>query len=386
MELIIALKNKSHGRERKPILVMEKSSLWHRVEQRRYRQRRDLFLVIGGFAVLLGAWFWYYFIYIRTPDYAIREFTAAIKRHDASALDRYVDLNRTIGHAYDVLVDDLFLYDADLTDETRAAYARFYRDIKPQLVAGVAETIRLHIATGEWPLPDGDALTKGRQLGIDFERFLERSQLRNSEVIKVGDFHVISRSATAPLSVRDRHTGIESTLTLSMEQAADGHWQITGIANYQQYLDAIAPRQNRDIADYIAATYDIVAEGNDELANLKERFRAITKNAGGKLEGASASELTSLISEGIIPALKERQRRLDTVSIPLGAQYLANLRHTSTELAIAAWQHYQRAVETQSVSEFNTAETLKKQEIETDLRITDIIRHNVVSQSLPNIP
>ena len=171
-----------------------------------------------------------------------------------------------------------------------------------------------------------------------------------------------------------------------MEQAADGHWQITGIANYQQYLDAIAPRQNRDIADYIAATYDIVAEGNDELANLKERFRAITKNAGGKLEGASASELTSLISEGIIPALKERQRRLDTVSIPLGAQYLANLRHTSTELAIAAWQHYQRAVETQSVSEFNTAETLKKQEIETDLRITDIIRHNVVSQSLPNIP
>ena len=148
---------------------MEKSSLWHRVEQRRYRQRRDLFLVIGGFAVLLGAWFWYYFIYIHTPDYAIREFTAAIKRHDASALDRYVDLDRTIGHAYDVLVDDLFLYDADLTDETRATYARFYRDIKPQLVAGVAETIRLHIATGEWPLPDGDALTKGRQLGIDFD-------------------------------------------------------------------------------------------------------------------------------------------------------------------------------------------------------------------------
>ena len=285
-----------------------------------------------------------------------------------------------------MLVDDLFLYDAGLTDETRAAYTRFYRDIKPQLVAGVAETIRLHIATGEWLLPDGNALTKGRQLGIDFERFLERSQLRNSEVLKIGDFHVIDRSAAAPLSVRDRHTGIESTLTLLMEQAADGHWQITGIANYQQYLDAIAPRQNRDIADYIAATYDIVAEGNDELANLKERFRAITKNAGGKLEGASASELTSLISKGIIPALKERQRRLDTVSIPLGAQYLANLRHTSTELAIAAWQHYQRAVETQSVSEFNTAETLKKQEIETDLRITDIIRHNVVSQSLPNIP
>ena len=357
-----------------------------RLARRRRASQRKFRAAAGVIVLAIAVLAWYLGYYIQRPAYALEQAAAALTAHDAEAFQRRVNINAVTAAGYDDLTYVLFSGDTHLKEKERNKSGKFYESIKDSVAGGMAQSILTAVGSGTWPTPEGVDPLKGRQLGIDFERFLERSQLRNSEVIKVGDFHVISRSATAPLSVRDRHTGIESTLTLSMEQAADGHWQITGIANYQQYLDAIAPRQNRDIADYIAATRDIVAAGNDELAALKARFRAITKNAGGKLEGASASELTSLISGEIIPALKERQRKLDTVSIPLGAQYLANLRHTSTELAIAAWQHYQRAVETQSVNEFNTAETLKKQEIETDLRITDIIRHNVVSQSLPNIP
>ena len=36
--------------------------------------------------------------------------------------------------------------------------------------------------------------------------------------------------------------------------------------------------------------------------------------------------------------------------------------------------------------EYNTAETLLKQEMEIELRIIDIIHHNTVSQALPEIP
>lgn len=365
---------------------MEKSDFQRRVEERRHRQHREIFLVIGGFALLLGTWLWYYFIYIRTPDYAMRQLADAVLRHDNAAFDRYVALDRTLDHVYDDLTEDLFLYDSALTEETRSRYQQFYRDIKPQLVQGVTETLRRYVATGEWLLPQGASLTKGRLLGIDFERFLERSQLRNTEVVKVGDCHVTDRSAAAPLTVRDRHTGIEAAMTLLMEQAEDGHWQIVGLSQYRSYLDAIAPRQNRDIADYIAATKDIVATGNARLAELQNRFHAIVKGAGGSLAGDSGAAMSALIDEEIIPTLKARQKALDAVSIPLGAQYLANLRHTSTELAIASWQHYRRGIEAQSVSEFNAAETLKKQEVEADLRITDVIRHNVVNQAIPDIP
>lgn len=365
---------------------MEKSDLQRRVEVRRRRQRREMLLVIGGFALLLGTWLWYYFIYIRTPAYAVQQLFDAALRRDSAAVERYVDFSRTLGRAYDDLTEDLFLYDAALTEETRSRYKTFYRDIKPQLVEGVRETVRRRIATGEWRLPDGAALTKGRLLGIDFERFLERSQLRNTEVQKVGEFRVGGRTAVAPLTVRDRHTGIASIIALQMEQAADGHWQVVGLSQYRAYLDAIASRQNRDIADYIAATKDIIAWENERLAVLQGRFRAIAKGAGGSLTEGSGAAMKALIDEEILPALKARQQALDAVSIPLGAQYLANLRHTSTELAIASWQHYRRGIETQSISEFNAAETLKKQEIETDLRVTDIIRHNVVSQAVPNVP
>ena len=175
-------------------------------------------------------------------------------------------------------------------------------------------------------------------------------------------------------------------MTLEMAQAADGHWQIVALSQYRAYLDAIAPRQNRDIADDIAATKDIVAEGNEKLAVLQSRFRQIAKGAGGSLTGKSGAAMTALIDEEILPSLKARQAALDRVSIPLGAQYLANLRHNSTELSIASWQHYRRGIETGAASAFNTAETLKKQEIEAELRISDIIHHNVVSQAVPDIP
>ena len=186
---------------------MEKSDFQRRVEERRHRQHREIFLVIGGFALLLGTWLWYYFIYIRTPDYAMRQLADAVLRHDSAAFDRYVALDRTLDHVYDDLTEDLFLYDSALTEETRSRYQQFYRDIKPQLVQGVAETLHRYVATGEWLLPQGASLTKGRLLGIDFERFLERSQLRNTEVVKVGDCHVTDHSAAAPPPTRGGGAG-----------------------------------------------------------------------------------------------------------------------------------------------------------------------------------
>lgn len=365
---------------------MTRSALRRRIRERRRRQRREFLLVLIGFALLLGAWLWYYFIYTRTPDYSIKQLAAGIERRDTSVLARYIDLDQTLDQAYDAFTAELFLYDTALTEETRDAYLKFYNDIKPQLIQGVSDTIQRRVASGEWLLPDGAALTKGRQLGIDFEHFLERSRLRATEIIAIDSFKVIDQQAHANMLIRDRHTGIEFTLTLHLKQAADGHWQITQLPNYRQYLEAIAPRQSRDIADYVAATRDIIVAGNARLSHLQDRFQNIAEGAGGPLTGSSAAAMKALIADEILPTLKERQQQLDTVDIPLGAQYLANLRHTSTQLAIASWQHYQRGLETQSAEAFNTAETLKKQELEAELRITDIIRHNIISQTLPDIP
>ena len=363
---------------------MESRTFQHRLRQRREQDKKKSMFVLLAFALVLGLWLWYWFVYTRTPEYAIQSLAEACGRHDAAAVRRTVNLDRTLSRAYDDLTDDMLRYDAALTAENKVQYEQFYDVIKPQMLEGVREVLTRFIETGEWTLPQGASLTKGRQLGIDFERFLERSQLRNVEFVKVESAHVVGDTADVQVAIRDRVTETPFSLRLRMERAQDGRWQVIRMENYKLYLDALATRQNQDIADYIAATYDLVTAYNQTLDAQRARFSALVREANGYVHGDAA--ITALIENETIPTLKERQNQLDAVAIPKGAAYLANLRHTSTDLSIAAWTHYLKGIATGENEEFNTAETLLKQEMEVELRITDIIRHNTVSQALPEIP
>lgn len=365
---------------------MERRSLQSRMRFRREQEKKKALLVLFVFALVLGLWLWYYFVYTRTPEYAVRSLADACARHDSAAVLRGVDLDRTLSRAYDDLTDDMLRYDAALTAENKQQYERFYDIIKPQMLEGTHEVLMRYIESGEWTLPQGASLTKGRQLGIDFERFLERSQIRNIEFISVESARIVNATADVQVAIRDRVTGIPFSLRLRMERAQDGHWQVIRMENYKLYLDALATRQNQDIADYIAATYDLVTSYNQTLEAQRDRFTTLARQAHGHFYGETADAIVSLIENETIPTLKERQNRLDAVAIPKGAAYLANLRHTSTDLSIAAWTHYLKGIATGENEEYNAAETLLKQEMEIELRIIDIIQHNTVSQALPDIP
>ena len=365
---------------------MNRESVKSRIERRRKAQQHQLLIVIAFFSLALGIWLWYHFIYTRTPEYSLKTLKNAIEQHDVDTAARCIDLDMLLSSAYDDLTDDMLHYDSALNDETREKYTAFYNQIKPELVSGMKDTILRYAATGEWILPNGTDITKGRLLGIDFERFLERSQLRSTDLAGAPAVHVTgSHTAVGTVSVQDRFTQYTFTLHFTMQQDSDGHWKITKIKNYRTYLDTISPRQNRDIADYIAATHGIVNEYNEQFAAQRARFQALTAQAKGNLTGPVAVSIKALIQNEVVPTLKERQEQLDAVSIPPGAKYLANQRHMSTDLSIDAWKHYLHAIEKHSNEEFQTAETLLKQAVETDMRIKDIIRHNTVSQSLPDI-
>ena len=365
---------------------MESRSLQSRVLHRRGEEKRRLLFVLFSFALVLGLWLWYHFVFTRTPEYTLRSVIEAQARHDVDGVLRCVDLSRALSRAYDDLTDDMLRYDAALTAESKARYELFYDVIKPQMLEGVNEVVINYIATGEWTLPQGASLTKGRQLGVDFERFLERSQLRNISVASVESTKVTGETADANVKIFDRVTEMPFSLRLRMERAKDGHWRIVRMENYKLYLDALAARQNQDIADYTAATYDIVLHYNQVLESQRRRFVSLAKDAQGWFSGSEGATIADLIANEVIPTLKERQNRLDAVAIPKGATYLANLRHASTDLSISAWTHYLNGMKTGENDELNAAETLLKRELELELRITDIIRHNTVSQALPDIP
>ena len=354
--------------------------------RRRRRQRRREMLIIALFALLLVFWFWHFFVYARTPEYALHELQSAAESHDPKTFDRYINLELLTMTAYDDLTMDLFKYDASLTPQTKALFKKFYVLIKPQMAQGTADTIRRYAATGEWTLPEGSDILKGRQLGIDYDRFLERSQLRNTELVKIGSIKVTGKAATAEIHIKDRYTQTPFILRLHMEQVDDGRWQVSYIENYRDYLDTVAPLQNQDIANYIAATQSIVDSYNQKFVQQRARFHDLTQTANGRLSPDQIKKLTSLLEDEVIPDLKARQEKLNAASIHAGSQYLAELRRQSTELTVAVWQHFSKGLKENNNEEFNTAETLHKQELDIDLRIEDIIRHNTVSQAIPAIP
>ncbi len=360
---------------------------WQAMIQRRKARRRQMLIAIPLlFACALGALIWYFGIWRRSPDFAVEAAVAAAKNHDEAAFQKYVNLDRITGDAYDDLTVDLFAYDSTLTESSKVLFEKFYVLIKPQMVDGTKDVILGYLKTGEWTLPDGTDILKGRQLGIDYERFIERSQLCNTDIEKVGEVRRTSETtAVVPLDIRETYTGTAFRLELQLEKGKEG-WQIVKIRNYRAYLDDVAPIFNRDIESYINATKDIVAKYNGTLDACRERFTASTTTADGSMTDGQRAAIANMLEDEVIPALKKRQRELDEVKVPPGAAYLAKQRKDSTETTIASWQHYIRAMRTGDASEYAKAEALHKQELAIDLRIEDIIHHTAVSKNIPNLP
>nr|WP_317429610.1 hypothetical protein [uncultured Mitsuokella sp.] len=357
------------------------------IRRRRIRRRRQaLMFIIVLIIVSAAGLFWHHYTEQRSPEYALEQAVDAVNKKDADMFRHYVNLDLVTSRAYDDLTADLFAYDATLTATSKSAYEKFYITIKPQLTSGTQDTILRRVSSGEWSLPDGTDILKGRQLGIDYERFLARSQMRNTSFVSIGKISRDGTTATAEINIKDDWTQTPFTLEVAMEQANDGHWQVTYLKNYRAYLDAITPLHNEDIAKYIDATKNIVATYNQKLDACKLRFGSLTKSGTGNLSAEQKAGLKALIEQEVIPDLQARQKELDAVEVPAGARYLADQREQATNLTLESWNHFLKGLETDDPDEFSQAETLNKQELAVDLRVDDIIRHTAVSRSIPNLP
>ena len=357
------------------------------IQRRRIRRRRQALLILVLLILALGAFFgWHSYAEKRTPEYALEQAAIAVQKKDADSFRHYVNLDLVTSRGYDDLTADLLSYDTTLTAVNKAAYEKFYITVKPQLTSGTQDTILRRVSSGEWSLPEGTDILKGRQLGIDYERFLARSQMRNTSLVGIGKVTRDGTAATAEIEVRDDWTGTSFTLEAAMEQATDGHWQVTYLKNYRDYLDTIAPLINKDIADYIDATKPIIDDANETFAHQRATFAALNKTKDGSLGTRQRERIADFLEDDVIPALKKRQAALDEIDVPNGAGYLAQQRRLSTETTVSAWQHYIKGLREDRPSEYDTAETLLKQELAIDLRIDDIIKHTAVSKNIPNLP
>ena len=343
--------------------------------------------VIVLFALAIGSVLWYFFIHARSPEYALDEIQAAVESHDAEKFERYVNVSLTMGRIYDDLTRSLFAADTSLTTGQRKDAVNFYQLVKPQVTAGLRTTLASFIETGEWQKPG--ALLQGRQLQIDFENLFERSLLKNITIIGLESINRDGATATAQIKAKDELTQTNLTLLLAMEQAADGHWQVAYIKNYRDCLDRLTPLLEKDIASYLQESQPIVDQYNKRFSQEQQRFQQLTDmpwDGTGLLSNTQKSDLKKLINTSIIPSLKERQQKLSALSVPPGARYVSQLRAESTELSITAWEHFLKALETDDLNEFDTAETVHKEAFDVEMRLEDVLHHTAICSQPPEIP
>lgn len=383
-----------------------------RLAERRRRRERERLFALGILLLIFGGIFFYFAIYTKTPEYAMREMVTAYKAGDANTFRRHVDLNSVTLTAYDDLTSDLFKYDTQLTDRERSLFENFYVLIRRQMCNGAVKVINTYLDTGEWILPGG--ILKGRQLGIDYDILLDRSLIRHTSFIDLEAVEINDEEATATFNIVEDYSQVPYTLKVTIKDLANdsiniggkdleifgrsikfpglsfnfggSDWKIVSVDNYRGYLDAVSPILRQNLALYIDNTAEIVYRYNRTFEAEQDVFITLQRSPYGIMTTNQRTEVSNYITNTIIPSLEERQAELDQVPVPQGAQFLASLRQESTRITILAWQSYIKGITENSAADLDTAASLHKQELVFDQRIEEIVHNSAVARNLPELP
>lgn len=352
--------------------------------KRRRRTKYERIATLSLIVFVLGFFLWRIF-YANTPEYALDRLSHALAAHDSQSLQKYCSLEDVTSHAYDDLTRDMFASDDKLSNDTKVMFEQFYIKIKPQILDNTQPLLLSYVETGSWQPPGSDNILKGRQLGIDYEYLIERSQLRSTAFVKIESIDRTGDTALAKVQVRDEYTGTLFTLNLLLTQAGD-NWQVTRIVNYRDFLDFLRPIQSSGLTAYIKATKSIIDKYNDIMDTQQTNFGRLSTTDKGSLTADQRSKLAGYIKSDIIPALEKRQQELNAVPVNDGAQYLQKLRAQETQLSLAEWQHFLKGIQENSFPELNIAKAFHANALELQHRIDDVIKNTAVNKMAKSIP
>jgi len=362
-------------------------SIWkEKIGRRTTRRSWELLALIVTFSFLLGAWSWYFFIYIKTPEYALHNIQSAIQSHDIEDFHKSVNLDILLPKAYDDLTADMFKDDKALPPKTKTLFENFYILIKPMIVAGIQDDISQYVNTGIWKKnEEKGSILKGQQLGIDFDELIERSNLRNIQLKQIASIIKTGKTATAEIQICEEYTKTDFTLRVRLEQETNGNWQVVYIENYKDFLNTLQTIQETDLSSYLQSTQAIIDSHNKTGKKQQEKFHNIMQLDQAGLTDLQRLKLQSFIESEVIPDNEARDAELKSVAIPAGAKHLHNLRLQVDTLTIASWKHFLDGMTQNNQKQLEEAESLHKQALEMDQKVSNIIKHAATSRELTKI-
>ncbi len=353
---------------------------WQRtVARRRAARRRQqrigcFMLLILIIAVIAGIGSYLYYRHTHSPEYTLNELKTAFEERDVDTIHKYVDFKTLLPPNYKILTEDIFANDKIYSEQEHTIYKNFYATIEPILTEGTVSAIDKYIQTGSWQKFGTDSMLQGRQLGIDYTELINRSLLFNTSFKEIKSIEKTDDgTASAVMAVADKYTDTGFDLQLNMTQGDDGVWRITGISNYQEYLQQISDLYRTDIRTYLAGTQEDLAHSNARFKELQVEFTVLAEGLYANPSDGQKALIKAFIEQRIIPAYQEWYNYLSSSQIPRGARHLHELRMDSASYSIQAWQKYADGINSGSAAKLNEAARLHERAMETEQKVRDTI-------------
>ena len=291
--------------------------------------------VLLGVLVLLAGLFWYFRVYTKTPEYALRAIQSALDQHDEAVFLRYVRLDTVLDTGYDDFMAGTMDAEFGHSYEASTALEDFSKMLKPAFIRMLADAVHTRVATGEWPsadIADDAANTENilSRIGVRDLTFQEITNLTRSDELQTAEADVVAHQSEA-----DR----DFTFKILLTPSEDGDWQVIAIQNLHEYAVVLEQARRLRIASYLKES-DMIIKRHDQTAGAAQLRLYSVLGAGALGSQATRDMARQIMEQNILTDWQERKDELSAISVPRSMQSLHQLRLKICDLHIAYAEGY----------------------------------------------
>ena len=173
----------------------------------------------------------YFFYWVKTPDYSLKIVAESAAKHDMATFNRHVDVESLLSQGY----DDFITYQmigAKPEEVKRAKVVSL--GLKPAIIGEAKKAISTYVESG---VQKESADDPGKDQGVSI--LLKNMGLGSSTYKGTGAVTKDGGNAIVEVKLLDSRYEKEFILKVKMTKLGDGTWQIVGIDNLVQYLDEL---------------------------------------------------------------------------------------------------------------------------------------------------
>lgn len=227
---------------------------------------QKIIALLAAVAVLASGW--YFFYWLKSPQYSIGIIADAVRQHDLKTFEKHVDMDALYGKAYDDIVAVTFGQDKD----ANPIIVAIVKGIKGLAVPLLSTETRNYVRTGKMdnePAAGSKAPANGGDAEI-VDNIKERTGFRDLRYDGVEKTEINGGGALVSIKLHDKKLSADFIVTLKMQELDDGTWRLTEIANLQEFMLLREAAVNQKLAEL---NKPIAAEINQKVGVSQKLLR-----------------------------------------------------------------------------------------------------------------